>query len=966
MPAARRSSLDLLLLAHTHWDREWYRPAPQFRRRLVALVEQLLQGGTDPARPFLLDGQAVVIDDVLAARPSMRDPLVAALRSGAIEAGPWYVLADELLPSGEALVRNLLAGRRVLQGVGAVAPPVCYSPDAFGHAAALPALAAGFGLPVGVLWRGYGGARWPSGDTFRWCAPNGDALLVWHLPPDGYEYASALPTSATAADARWQAIEAQVAARARTGVVLLTNGADHHARQEGLDEAVQHLAAAVSTRGYSLSRASLRTWADRFTAAARTVEVPEVHGELRDSYGYTWTLQGTFATRSHQKRAVARADRLLRCDVEPWLALLACQHAGGTPERSVPHTSTRRARTSPASASDAATLIGCAPSPLEAMLERTWRTFLRTLPHDTLCGCSVDAVARALDHRLDVVRQEAVECRDAALAALLGHDPVQARARTRAQWAPHLVLANRVARPRFGVAEVELVRTVRDVAVGPGSQAPQGEPDNAAASSLRPHAWCTQPLHVARRYERRESPQHYPDNDLVEVTRALVWVPSTHGVSGHGLRTVPLHDTPVPASRNDAAPTVRVTRRGATATLENDALRLRVTPTGITLFDRERGVRIDDLLQLTWQADHGDTYTAAPRGALRQLRAVRARLVLRGPLRAAVTLTYALRVLARSAPDERQLDAPRASVSRNGQRWRRVVVHVTCLLDAGARHVVLRVQGRDDAGDHRLRLSIGTGLRTARVVADAAIWPVTRGPLAVPHADTVREQVTQAAPLHRWVAAHDGRRAVTLVSDGLAEYEPVDATRLAVTLVRATGELSRAGLPERPGHAGWPARVPAAQGPGPFRALLAIAPGGPFDPAAAHALADDVLLPLVGRTWRDATEHAPVTVQGITLSAARGVVALAVKPADDGDGVVLRCVNLDAVTRRARWVVPMAHAHVERVRLDETPVPANDSTVRITAPRTAGHTVIACTLAPYALLTLRVRASAASPDTSGK
>src|SRR5678815_3225893 len=124
------------VLAHTHWDREWYLPAGRFRQRLVALIDELLDGG-EPPSPFLLDGQGIVLDDYADVRPERVPELAQALRAGTIEAGPWYVLADELIPSGEALVRNLLAGRNTLRRFGAQPPPVLYSPDAFGHAAAL-------------------------------------------------------------------------------------------------------------------------------------------------------------------------------------------------------------------------------------------------------------------------------------------------------------------------------------------------------------------------------------------------------------------------------------------------------------------------------------------------------------------------------------------------------------------------------------------------------------------------------------------------------------------------------------------------------------------------------------------------------------------------------------------------------------------------------------------------------------
>ena len=48
--------------------------------------------------------------------------------------GPWYVLADELVPSGESLIRNLLAGQADAERLGG-RTEVLYSPDAFGHPA---------------------------------------------------------------------------------------------------------------------------------------------------------------------------------------------------------------------------------------------------------------------------------------------------------------------------------------------------------------------------------------------------------------------------------------------------------------------------------------------------------------------------------------------------------------------------------------------------------------------------------------------------------------------------------------------------------------------------------------------------------------------------------------------------------------------------------------------------------------
>src|SRR5579862_5219459 len=109
------------VVSHTHWDREWYLAAARFRQRLVGLVDELLDDPPADGASFLLDGQTAVIEDYLAVRPERASELSALLKGGALEAGPWFVLADELIPGGEALVRNLLAGRRTMRAMRASA-----------------------------------------------------------------------------------------------------------------------------------------------------------------------------------------------------------------------------------------------------------------------------------------------------------------------------------------------------------------------------------------------------------------------------------------------------------------------------------------------------------------------------------------------------------------------------------------------------------------------------------------------------------------------------------------------------------------------------------------------------------------------------------------------------------------------------------------------------------------------------
>src|SRR5205085_9080165 len=173
--------LTIHVVSHAHWDREWYHAAERFRQRLVPLVDELIDDPPAPGSSFLVDGQRVVLEDYLEVRPERASELASALRARRLEAGPWFVLPDELIPTGEVLVRNLLAGRRTLRALRAESPPVLYCPDSFGHPAALPDLARGFGHSLIVLRRGRGERRPPTRDSFWWSAPDGDRVLVHHL-----------------------------------------------------------------------------------------------------------------------------------------------------------------------------------------------------------------------------------------------------------------------------------------------------------------------------------------------------------------------------------------------------------------------------------------------------------------------------------------------------------------------------------------------------------------------------------------------------------------------------------------------------------------------------------------------------------------------------------------------------------------------------------------------------------------
>ena len=145
------------IVPHTHWDREWYAPFQRYRVQLVHLVDDLLDLlEADPSfTRFLLDGQTAVIDDYLAVRPEAEPRLRALAGAGRLQVGPWMILMDEFMVSGETIVRNLQHGLARAAALGGdAAMRVGYLPDMFGHIAQMPQLLRLAGLEHAVVWRG--------------------------------------------------------------------------------------------------------------------------------------------------------------------------------------------------------------------------------------------------------------------------------------------------------------------------------------------------------------------------------------------------------------------------------------------------------------------------------------------------------------------------------------------------------------------------------------------------------------------------------------------------------------------------------------------------------------------------------------------------------------------------------------------------------------------------------------------
>jgi hypothetical protein len=365
------------VVPHTHWDREWYGPFEHFRLMLGGVVDEVLDTlERDPEfRSFTLDGQAIVLEDYVAMRPENESRLRALIAAGRIEIGPSYVLPDEFLVSGEALVRNLLIGRAVCSRFGGQPSVAGYLPDSFGHPLQLPQILAGFGIESLLFSRGLGDEVDDLGLAFRWVAPDGSAVRALQLLADYSNFANI--SGADDAEARVRALLerfGQGLERADVHEVALCNGTDHWPIQPEMPALCAEL-----ERRFPGSAFAIAGYSD-YVSALRTGALASWSGELLGSRLWN-VLRGVNSARLYIKQANERAEQRL-LSVETLAALCALRTGGRFPFEDFTF---------------------------------AWRELLKCHPHNSICGCSCDEVHRdmlvryaSLDRTLDILSSNAL------------------------------------------------------------------------------------------------------------------------------------------------------------------------------------------------------------------------------------------------------------------------------------------------------------------------------------------------------------------------------------------------------------------------------------------------------------------------------------------------------------------------------------------------------------------------------
>jgi len=835
----------IVLVSHFHWDREWYRTFEAYRGRLVDAVDRVLDLlDADPGYRFLLDGQTILLDDYLAVRPERRDALARGLGSGRLSAGPWYVQPDSLLPSGEAHVRNLLHGRQVGGALGPVST-VAYVPDSFGHPAQLPQLFAGFGLGPFVYWRGNGDEIDALGPAWRWVAPDGsavDALLL----AGGYFDAACLPDDAEAAARQ---LAERIAARP-ADVVLLMNGFDHMLPDAQAGAVADVLARATGAR---VVRGLLEDVAPP-PGARPTFAGVLAGGRLAN------LLPGVWSTRMPVKLRNRRCETLLEAWAEPWAAL--GRHLGLPDER-------------PA-------------------LTLAWRTLLQNHAHDSICGCSLDAVDARVQARFDDVEGLATATVTRTLERLAGLGDER-----RTPWTAEQEIAvfNPSPHPRTDVVRVPLDPY-------PAMRLPLGAPEFPPLTFADGFTTGGRPVRVVPADDPTRA-RWLPGGEPLDVELVAADVPA------FGWRRFRLTPAPVVPDAVDEERTIATAE--VAVTVADDG----------TLTARLGGAEYRGLLGIEERGDRGDSYDFDPvaddPGATLASVSWRRHVHPSGIARLRVTRVFTV---------PRALDADRA---RRSAATTALVVHTEARIAPGVPRVDLSVRVENTARDHRLRLRFPTGRAVATHRAASTFDVAARTTAPVDAARWVHAAPTTF--VHQgWIEAG----GLTVVAPGLPEAEVTLDGTILVTLLRAIGWIARYDLHSRPIPAGPPMPLETAQLPGPLEARLALLPG--VDPSAARDAEVELRGVLAG--------PAPVLPpdRSLLALAPASLLVSAVKPAEAGPGIVVRVLNPTDAPEIAVLSAGFTIGTAEAVRLDESGAPdavtRDADTVRIVVPPRALRSVL--------------------------
>ncbi|MBR5524585.1 MAG: hypothetical protein IKU51_04890 [Clostridia bacterium] len=375
--------LTIYMMTSTHWDREWYEPFQGFRWRLVNITEDAMDKleANPEIETFTFDGQTIVLEDYLKIVPEGRERLQKLITDGRIKVGPWYVMPDEFIPSGESLVRNLQIGTSIAKEWGVEPMRYGYVCDIFGHTAQMPQILEGFDIKGALLSRGITDHEVPA--HFCWEGIDGTRCLTFKTPDtlgygafwvriNNFDKWREPPTEQERDDNLKKFIDEEIA-RTDLPILMLVDGQDHrplHSRilldtKERLERLYPGCEVIITSPDKMLEQ--VLPYSDSLP-----VKKGELNSTNRTPGKFPHLLTNVLSSHYENKSQNDRCQTQLEKWAGPYMAL--SRLTGKKPLR-------------------------------PAYYDLAYRYLIQNHPHDSICGCSRDEIHRDMKYRYDQVEE---------------------------------------------------------------------------------------------------------------------------------------------------------------------------------------------------------------------------------------------------------------------------------------------------------------------------------------------------------------------------------------------------------------------------------------------------------------------------------------------------------------------------------------------------------------------------------
>ena len=373
--------------AATHWDREWYKTVDEYRFLLVPVMDKILKTlSTDPDfKLFTLDGQTSILEDYLTVRGSgsQEDLLKSLIHDGRLLIGPWYTMPDEFLTSCESLIQNLLYGHTICERYQADPLKTGYVCDTFGHIANFPQILNGFGIKSALISRGTNDDDLDC--FFQWSSPDGSDVLTFKAPevcgygsfffevlsefaPNYEEHIEEMTEKAI------RYVERELT-RTSLPYVILMDGMDHETIHEFIPEILARLSAHFDCPVVQERLDDVFKEINKDLPGKPSARTGELTDHCKAYVMHNKLIPHTLSSRYDLKEANDRCQNLLEHYAMPCSAI---DTINGTDY-------------------------------LYSYIDYAYSLLLQNHAHDSICGCSIDAVHREMQTRFAKVYHTAKE-----------------------------------------------------------------------------------------------------------------------------------------------------------------------------------------------------------------------------------------------------------------------------------------------------------------------------------------------------------------------------------------------------------------------------------------------------------------------------------------------------------------------------------------------------------------------------